>query len=193
MGVSNCQYKALIIEWDAVHFCCWEQQRKEKTVFTSALNDSIMIVAIWLTVFPSIIYCKKVDKMSCSFASYKYGFSHPQNIIGPHFRHHTYVTCVHVEHICTIKSVSTRARAVVLHAISPISMELCQFKGSTPKLKKTEWSLFWFFRGEIDHPPSVFLGFHQGNRLKIGKMYEALTTMVFNQLLWGFAHILLHP
>ena len=152
-----------------------------------------MIVAIWLTVFPSIIYCKKVDKMSCSFASYKYGFSHPQNIIGPHFRHHTYVTCVQVEHICTIKSVSTRARAVVLHAISPISMELCQFEGSTPKLKKTEWSLFWFFWGEIDHPPSVFLGFHQGNRLKIGKMYEALTTMVFNQLLWGFAHILLHP
>ena len=27
-------------------------------------------------------------------------------------------------------------RAVVLHAILPISMKLCQFKGSTPKLKK---------------------------------------------------------
>ena len=40
-------------------------------------------------------------------------------------------------------------RAVVLHAISPISMKLCQFKGSTPKLKKTNWFLFWFFRGVI--------------------------------------------
>ena len=33
-------------------------------------------------------------------------------------------------------------RAVVLHAISPISMKLCQFKGSTPKLKNTDWFLF---------------------------------------------------
>ena len=72
-------------------------------------------------------------------------------------------------------------------------MKLCQYKGSTQKLKKTNWFLFWFFfRGEIDHPP-VFLGFHQGNRFKIGKMYEVLTAMVFNQLLWGFAHIFLHP
>ena len=73
-------------------------------------------------------------------------------------------------------------RAVVLHTISPISVKLCQFKGSTPKLKKTNWFLFWFFPVE-DRPPPVFLGFHQGNRLKIGKMYEALTAMVFNQLL----------
>ena len=57
-------------------------------------------------------------------------------------------------------------QAVVLNAISLISMKLCQFKGSTPKLKTTNWFLFWFFfRGEIDHPP-VFLGFHQGNRFK---------------------------
>ena len=32
-------------------------------------------------------------------------------------------------------------------------------------------------------PPQVFLGFYQGNRFKIGKMYEAFTAMVFNQLL----------
>ena len=83
-------------------------------------------------------------------------------------------------------------RAVVLHAIAPIPMKLCQFKGSTPKLEKTKWFLFWFFRGEIDHPP-VFLRFYQGNRLKIGKMYEAPTAMLFNQFLWRFAHILLHP
>ena len=30
-------------------------------------------------------------------------------------------------------------QAGVLHAISPISMKLGQFKGSTPKLKMTNW------------------------------------------------------
>ena len=90
--------------------------------------------------------------------------------------------------LCVAMMMSLRAcprehRAVVLHTISPISVKLCQFKGSTPKLKKTKWFLFWFFPGG-DRPPSpVFLGFHKGNRLKIGKMYEALTAMVFNQLL----------
>ena len=73
-------------------------------------------------------------------------------------------------------------RAVVLHAISPILIKLCQFKGSTPKLKQTNWFLFWFFPGGDDNPP-VFLGYHEGSRFKIGKMYEALTAMVFNQLL----------
>ena len=73
-------------------------------------------------------------------------------------------------------------RAVVLHAISPISMKLSQVKGSTPKLKKTNWFLFWLFPGG-NRPPPVFLGLHQGNRYKIGKMYEALTVLVFNQLL----------
>ena len=43
--------------------------------------------------------------------------------------------------------------AVRLHAISPISMKLCQFKGSTPKLKKTNWFLFWFFLGGDRQPP----------------------------------------
>ena len=37
--------------------------------------------------------------------------------------------------------------AVVLHAISPISMKLCQLIGSTQKLKKTNWFLFGFFPG----------------------------------------------
>ena len=66
-------------------------------------------------------------------------------------------------------------QAVVLHAISPISMKLCQL---LPQNSKRQ---------------TGFPGFHQGNRFKIGKMYEALTAMVFNQLLWGFAHIFLHP
>ena len=61
-------------------------------------------------------------------------------------------------------------------------------KGLPENSKRQTDFCFGFFRGEIDHPP-VFLGFHQGNRFKIGKMYEALTAMVFNQLLWGFAHI----
>ena len=50
-------------------------------------------------------------------------------------------------------------QAVVLHAISPISMKLCKFKGSTPKLKQTNWSLFWFFPGEDRPPPRFFLVF----------------------------------
>ena len=56
-------------------------------------------------------------------------------------------------------------------------------------------SVLVFFGGEIDHPFPLlaFLGFHQGNRLKIGKMYEFPTAKVFNQLLWEFAYILLHP
>ena len=35
-------------------------------------------------------------------------------------------------------------REVVLHAIWLISMKLCQFKECSPKLKKTNWFLFWF-------------------------------------------------
>ena len=31
----------------------------------------------------------------------------------------------------------------VLHAISPISLKLGQFKGSTPKLKMTNWCVVW--------------------------------------------------
>ena len=51
-------------------------------------------------------------------------------------------------------------REIMLHAISPISMKLCQFKGSTPKLKKTDWFLFRFFPGEDRPYPPAFLGFH---------------------------------
>ena len=50
-------------------------------------------------------------------------------------------------------------RAVVLHAISPISMKLCQFKGSTPKLKNTNRFLFWFFPGGDRPPPPGFSWF----------------------------------
>ena len=38
-------------------------------------------------------------------------------------------------------------QAVVLHAISPISTKLCQFKRSTPKLKKTNWFSGLVFSG----------------------------------------------
>ena len=60
-----------------------------------------------------------------------------------------------------------------------------------PKLKDKVVSVLVFTGG--DRPPPSFLGFHQGNRLKIGKLYEALTAMVFNQLLWQFAPILQYP
>ena len=72
----------------------------------------------------------------------------------------------------------------MLHVISPILMNLFQFKG-LPKTQKDKVVSVWFFSGgggKIDHPPA-FLGFHQGNRLKIGKMFKALTAMLFNQLL----------
>ena len=70
-------------------------------------------------------------------------------------------------------------------------MKVCQFKGSTPKLKKTKCFLFWFFPGG-DWPSPGFSWFSpRKSPIKIGKMYEALTSMVFNQLLWRFAHILI--
>ena len=56
-------------------------------------------------------------------------------------------------------------------------------KGLPQNSKRQTGFCFGFFRGEIDHPPPVFIGFLQGNRFKIGKTYEALTAMVFNKLL----------
>ena len=54
-----------------------------------------------------------------------------------------------------------------------------------PKTQKEKLvSVLVFSGGEIETPhPPIFLGFHKENRFKIGKMYEALTAMVFNQLL----------
>lgn len=49
-------------------------------------------------------------------------------------------------------------QTVVIHAISSISLKLCQFKGSTPKLKITSWFLLWLFPGG-DRPPSGFFRF----------------------------------
>ena len=46
-------------------------------------------------------------------------------------------------------------QAGVLHAISPISMKLGQFKGSTPKLKMTNWFIVWIFMVG-DSPPNWF-------------------------------------
>ena len=54
-----------------------------------------------------------------------------------------------------LRACPRKHRAVVLHAISLISVKLCQFKGFTPKLQKTNWFLFWFFPGG-DRPPSRF-------------------------------------
>ena len=68
--------------------------------------------------------------------------------------------------------------AVVLHTISLISMIFASLKGLPQNSKRQSGFCFGFFRGEIDHPPWFFLDFHRGNRLKKGKMYEALTAMV---------------
>ena len=51
-------------------------------------------------------------------------------------------------------------QAVVLHATSPISMKLSQFKGFTPKLLRQTGFCVGFSQGEIDHPP-VSLGFNE--------------------------------
>ena len=92
-----------------------------------------------------------------------------------------------------LKSVSTRTPGQSCYMLShQFQWNFASLKGLPQNSRRQTGFCFGFFRGEIDHPP-VFLGFHQGNRFKIGKMYEALTAMVFDQLLWGFAHIFLHP
>ena len=63
---------------------------------------------------------------------------------------------------------------------------------SLPQNSKRQSGL-WFPWGDWLLPSPVFLGFHPGNRFKIGKMHEALTAMIFHQLLWGLANILLYP
>ena len=52
----------------------------------------------------------------------------------------------------------------------------------SPKLKKANWFLVWLFPRGKQTTTRFSLGFHQGNRFKIGKMCEALTAMVFNRL-----------
>ena len=51
---------------------------------------------------------------------------------------------------CLLKSESM---AGVLNATSPISLKLGQFKGSTPKLKMTNWFVVWIFMVG-DSPPN---------------------------------------
>ena len=63
------------------------------------------------------------------------------------------ITTTEVEHCRDLRVCPREHWAVVLHTISLISMKLCKFKGSPPKLKKTCGFCFGFFRGEIDHPP----------------------------------------
>ena len=53
----------------------------------------------------------------------------------------------------------------IIH-ISPISVKLCQFKGSTAKLKKTNWLLFKIFPG-VDRPPPGFSWFSLRKSLHI--------------------------
>ena len=99
-----------------------------------------------------IIYTKR-------FILYQAGKIFRQRLL-KHSCTHSSVRCA-----CTMKWIlqlrvcPRNHRAVVLHAISPISMKLCQFKGSTPTLKKTNWFPFWFFLGGDRPNPRFFLVF----------------------------------
>ena len=78
-------------------------------------------------------------------------------------------------------NVSLREHQVVmLHALSPMSMKLCPFEGFPPN-RQSGFCFGYFWGG--DRPPPGFSSFHQGNRLKIGKMYETVNAMVINRLL----------
>ena len=89
----------------------------------------------------------------------------------------------------TFKSVSTRAPGsrATCH-LNDFNETLPVYRVYPKTKKKKLLSALVFFRGEIDHPPG-FSWFSPRKLLQNGKMYEALTAMVFNQLLWGFAHI----
>ena len=63
-------------------------------------------------------------------------------------------------HASNTRSREQEHQAVVRHFIPPISMTVCQVKGSTPKLKQTNWFVFWLFPGR-DRPPSGFSWFSQ--------------------------------
>ena len=60
-------------------------------------------------------------------------------------------------------------QAGLLHAISSISMKLGQFKGSTPKLQKTNWFLLWIFLGGDRRPPWFYYIFTKGSAITSGK------------------------
>ena len=65
-------------------------------------------------------------------------------------------------------------------------------KGLPQNSKRQTSFCFGFFPGG-DRPPPGFSWFSLRKSLQIGKMYEALTAIVLNRLLWGFVHIFLHP
>ena len=53
--------------------------------------------------------------------------------------------------------------------MSPISMKLSQYIGSTPKLRKTNWFRFLIFQGGGRSPPLVLQDFCQTNALILAK------------------------
>ena len=60
-------------------------------------------------------------------------------------------------------------QAGVLHAIAPISMKLGQFKGSTSKLKTTNWFTVWIFMVGDTHPTGLIRFFTNKSALITGK------------------------
>ena len=86
-------------------------------------------------------------------------------------------------HASNTRSREQEHQAVVRHFIPPISMTVCQVKGSTPKLKQTNWFVFWLFPGR-DRPPSGFSWFSQKKKhFKTSKTCGVVTVMVFKPLL----------
>ena len=86
-------------------------------------------------------------------------------------------------HASNTRSREQEHQAVVRYFIPPISMTVCQVKGSTPKLKQTNWFVFWLFPGR-DRPPSGFSWFSpKKNHFKTSKTCGVVTVMVFKPLL----------
>ena len=69
---------------------------------------------------------------------------------------------------CLFRVTPWEHQAELLHGISPISMKLCQFKGSTPKPEKTNWFVIWIFQGE-DMPPPLIITLSPWKLLQIGQ------------------------
>ena len=93
----------------------------------------------------------------------------------------------------TFRKVSTRALGMLFHRFHRFQWNFTSLKGLPQNSNRQNDFWFGYFRGQTDHLPPPVCFFGPRKSPKLGKMYEALNAMVLNRLLWGFAHILLHP
>ena len=75
-------------------------------------------------------------------------------------------------------------KADVLHAISPIWMKLSQFKGSTPKIKMTNWFIVCIFMVG-DRISGRLRQFYFLQKTRITKMKNALKIKIFICILYS--------